>query len=121
MKYQILLSDRFTGREALIECPANMLLEELSAKIKVALQLPYSDKGWHRFLCRGWVYVIDERVINEPEGLWEAGLPYDEGYRSSERIRLNRIFTTLGSTVTYLQDGRFRNDYKVRCTLVRRT
>lgn len=120
MKYQILLSDRYNGREALIECPANMFLEELSAEIKVALQLPYYDKAWHRFLCRGHVYVIDERVLSEPESLWEAGLPYDEGYRSSERIRLNRIFTVLGSSITYLQDGRFVNDYKVRCTLVRR-
>lgn len=63
MKYQILLEDRTNGRQALIECPANMPLEELSVKIKVELNLPLCDNGWHRFLYRGKVYVPDEHVI----------------------------------------------------------
>lgn len=121
MKYQILLSDRNTGREALIECPANMVLEELSALIKVNLQLPYTDYGYHRFLFKGNTYVIDEHVMSEPENIWEAGGLYDDNYQSSERVRLNRLFTVLGSAITYFQDTKVSfNAYKVRCTLIAR-
>lgn len=120
MKYQILLCDRETGREAQIECPASMFLEELSVKIKVAMQLPYSDGGYHRFLCRGHIYVMGEHVMSEPEMRWEAGLSYDDGYRSSDQLPLSRIFTVIGSSITYLQDGSSVNKYKVRCTLIQR-
>lgn len=121
MKYQILLSDRNSGREALIECPSNMVLEELSAKIKVEMQLPYTDNGYHRFVLRGNTYVIDEHLTSEPEMRWEATDIYDDHYRSSERIRLSRCFTVLGSALTYLQDSHTGcNTYKVRCTLLAR-
>lgn len=119
--YQILLSDRKSGREALIECQSDMFLEELSAKIKLELQLPYTDNGYHRFLLRGKIYVIDEHLISEPEMRWEATGFYDYDYRSSEHIRLNRCFTVVGSTITYLQDdGAWNNVYKVRCVLMAR-
>lgn len=122
MKFQILLSDRNSGREALIECPSNMVLEELSSKIKVEMQLPYTDYGNHRFLLWGKTYVINEHVMSEPEMIWEATGHYDENYRSSERIRLRQCFTVLGSSITYCQDSRYGyNDYKVRCTLIART
>lgn len=120
MKYQILLSDRKNGREALIECPANMVLEELSVKIKIELQLPYTDYGYHRFLFRGNTYIIDDHLWSEPEYLWEVTGHYDFHYKCSERIRLNRCFTVLGSAITYMQDGTWYNEYKVRCTLVAR-
>lgn len=121
MKYQILLFDRNSGREALIECPSNMLLEELSVKIKVELHLPYTDYGYHRFLFRGKIYVINEHLGSEPEMRWEATEYYDDYYRSSERIRLDRCFTVLGSAITYFQDTHERcNAYKVCCTLIAR-
>ena len=121
MMYQILLSDRKSGREALIECQSDMFLEELSAKIKLELQLPYTDNGYHRFLLRGKIYVIDEHLMSEPEMRWEATGFYDYDYRSSEHIRLNKCFTVVGSTITYLQDdGAWNNVYKVRCVLMAR-
>lgn len=118
MKYQILLSDRNSGREALIECPSNMVLEELSAIIKVQMQLPYTDYGWHRFLLKGKVYVINEHIMAEPETIWAATGHYDDNYRSSENIRLRNCFTVLGSSFVYCQDGYPK--HKVRCTLTAR-
>lgn len=122
MKYLILLHDCTSGREAQIECPANMVLEELSAKIKVELQLPYVDHGDHRFLCKGKTYVIDEHVESEPEMIWEVTRRDVKYYRSSERMRLNKCFTVLGSSVTYQQKRMniLFDNYKVRCTLVAR-
>lgn len=60
MKYLIKLEDRKNGHETLIECPANMLLEELCVKIKVELHLPYLDYGAHCFRGRGYYYVLDD-------------------------------------------------------------
>ena len=78
MKYLIKLEDRMNGHETLIECPANMLLEELCVKIKVELHLPYTDDGAHCFRARGYYYVpddIDDRALEElvGEALGEAG------------------------------------------------
>ena len=121
MMYQILLEDRTNGREALIECPANMLLEELSVRIKLELNLPLSDYGWHRFLYRGMVYVPDEHATAEPEIIWECTGKYHHCYRSSETVRLKHLYTVLGSAIVYRQDDRgFDNEHKVRCTLVGR-
>lgn len=124
MKYQILLSDCKSGREALIECQSDIVLEELSTKIKVEMQLPYTDNGYHRFLLRGKTYVIEEHLISEPEMRWEATGFYDDFYRSSENIRLDQCFTVIGSAITYFQDEQDgcggHNTYKVRCVLVAR-
>lgn len=120
MKYQILLEDRMNGREALIECPANMPLEELSVKIKVELRLPLSDRGWHRFLYRGKVYVPEEHVVAEPEIYWECTGRYYNCYYTSDIVRLKQLYTVLGSAIVYLQDDQFVDEYKVRCTLVGR-
>ena len=121
MKYQILLEDRTNGRQALVECPANMPLEELSVKIKVELNLPLCDHDWHRFLYRGKVYVPDEHVIVEPEIIWESTGKYCYCFRSSERVRLKHLYTVLGSAIVYKQDDKvFHNEHIVRCTLVGR-
>lgn len=118
--YQILLEDRKHGREALIECSANMVLEELSVKIKLNLCLPYCDGGWHRFKSSGKTYVIQEHLQAEPEIFWEATGRYEYGYRCCEHVRLRQLFTVKGSAITYLQDERSWNDHKVCCTLVGR-
>jgi len=120
MKYQILLEDRRNGRTALIECPASMVLEELSVKIKLELRLPLCDRGWHRFLLQGRTYVPWDHILAEPEIIWECTERYPTGYRSSEKIRLKQAFTVLGSAITYFQDEHWSNAYKVRCTLVER-
>lgn len=120
--YQILLEDRQSGRKAHIECPANMVLETLSIKIKLALRLPYCDEGWHRFKSSGKTYVIWEHLQAEPEILWEATGRYPYGYRSSECVKLRKLFTVKGSAITYLQDEADSwNDHKVCCTLMGRT
>lgn len=120
--YQILLEDRNSGRKALIECPANMVLETLSIKIKLALHLPYCDEGWHRFKSSGKTYVIREHFQAEPEILWESTGRYPYGYRCSERVKLRQMFTVKGSAITYLQDEKGSwYDYKVCCSLVGRT
>lgn len=119
MKYQILLEDRQTGREALIECPANMSLEELSVKIKVELQLPYCDYDYHRFCFKGKTYVPEDHLMSEAEIYWECTGHYYGGYRSSTRARLKTAFTVLGSAINYFQDSCIHNRYKVRCTLLK--
>ena len=120
MKYQILLEDRMKGRKALIECPANMPLEELSVKIKVELRLPLCDRGWHRFLFKGKTYVPSDHILAEPEIYWECTGRHIGGFRVSDRVRLKHIYTVLGSAITYLQDEHIVNEHKVRCTLVGR-
>lgn len=120
MKYQILLEDRMKGRKALIECPANMPLEELSVKIKVELRLPLCDRGWHRFLFKGKTYVPLDHILAEPEIYWESTGRYIGGFRVSEKVRLKQLYTVLGSAIVYHQDDHIMGEHKVRCTLVAR-
>lgn len=127
MKYLIKLEDRFSGREAFIECHAGMLLEELSIKIKVELQLPYSDYGAHCFRGRGYYYVTDDIDIRSLEGLvgdWDEShervrMPNRRFRRSTERVRLKYAFTVKGSVLSYSQITDKGCD-RVRCTLIDR-
>lgn len=130
MKYLIKLEDWGNGREALIECPANMLLEELCVKIKVEHHLPYLDYEAHCFRGRGYYYVpddIDDRSLAELVGDWD---PYDFWHetvhmpskrfrRSTKRVRLKYALTVKGSSINYSQIS--PNDWNlVRCTLIDR-
>lgn len=128
MKYLIKLEDRFSGREAFIECHAGMLLEELSIKIKVELQLPYSDFGVHCFRGRGYYYVTDDIDIRSLEGLvgdWDEAshervrMPNRRFRRSTERVRLKYAFTVKGSVLSYSQITT-EHFNRVRCTLIDR-
>lgn len=119
MKYRLLLTNRHTGDEAEIIVPARLPLEELSVKIKLELNLPLTDWGCHRFLFHGTTYVIGGNYHSEQEMRFESGL-YVGHYAFSDRVRLNQVFTVLGSAVTYLQDTDWANNYKVRCTLLER-
>ena len=134
MKYLIKLEDRRNGHETLIECPANMLLEELCVKIKVELHLPYLDYGDHCFRGRGYYYVpddIDDRSLEQLVGeepnyfffsdIWWSHLrvPSKRFRRSTERVRLKYAFTVKGSSINYSQIS--PNDWSlVRCTLIDR-
>lgn len=119
MKYRLLLTNTADGEEREIIVPDHLPLEDLSPRLKVAFQLPLCDGGWHRFLARGTAYVIEEHLTAEPEIRSECNL-YVGRYRSSERTRLRHVFTVLGSTVTYVQDGKGSDSYKVRTTLLER-
>lgn len=111
MKYLIKLEDRKSGRVAFVECPANMPIERLSVNIKVELRLPFCDHGVHCFR-RGLIYApddIDRFNLEELLG-WYVPFPNRKSVlssmklcRSSERARLNRVFTVIGSTVVYEQ------------------
>lgn len=120
MYYKIKIENLKTGEEAYITARSNEKAENLCPKIKVALHLPYTDHGWHRFITHGVTYVIDEHAWWEPEFRMEYDLKSGP-YRSSERISVERIFTTLGSSILYTQDGGFAHEQKVRCTLMQRT
>lgn len=117
MKYRLLLTDMVNGGQSEIVVPAHLLLEDLSAKLKVELQLPLCDHGWHRFIARGATYVINEHLSCEEDMIFEAGLTPGR-HRSSERERLWTVFTVLGSAVTYIQDG--DRNIKARITLLQR-
>ena len=119
MIYKIQLENLNTGEVAFIKARANEKAEVLSAKIKVALHLPYTDYGRHRFVARGYTYVIEERLGWEQEILWEYDIKPGP-YRSSERTTVERIFTTTGSSILYTQDGSWAKEQKVRCTFVQR-
>ena len=119
MIYKIQLENLKTGEMAYITARANEKAEVLCPKIKIALSLPFLDRGYHRFITHGVTYVIDEHVEWEPELRWEYDLKSGP-YRSSERISVERIFTTIGSSILYTQDGIFAHEQKVRCTFVQR-
>lgn len=119
MKYRLLLTNTAYGEEREIIVPSHLPLEYLSPKVKVEFQLPLCDNGWHRFLCRGTAYVINEHLCAEQEIRFENNL-YVGRYRSSERARLKNIFTVLGSVVTYIQEDRGYDNYKIRITLLER-
>lgn len=119
MKYRLLLTNMVDGRQGEIVVPDSLPLEDLSVKLKVEFQLPFCDYGWHRFLAQGTAYVISEHLMPEQEIRYELGL-YVGRYRCSEWIRLSRVFTVLGSVVTYYQEENGCNKYKVRITLLER-
>jgi hypothetical protein len=119
MKYLIKLENLKTGEETFITARAREKAEVLCPKIKVALSLPYTDCGRHRFIARGITYVIEERLGWEQEILWEYDLKPGP-YRCSEWTTVERIFTTPGSSILYKQDGHFANEQIIRCTFVRR-
>lgn len=141
MKYLIKLEDRNSGREAFVECPANMPLEELNVKIKVALRLPYVDYEAHWFLMQGKIYVQDKDrthfvydddpydylpVSQSLVSQYRINYPRDCDFRDSNRYTLKQVFTTKGSIITYKQDIEYSNDHTydgypdVRCTLIDR-
>lgn len=139
MRYLIKLEDRENGREALIECSENMLLQELIIKIKVELHLPYTDYGAHCFRARGYYYVpddIDGRALEELVGeepnyffywdIWRSHkrIPSRKFRRSTERVRLKYAFTVKGSSIDYSQMSPNAWSPKVwsfvRCTLIDR-
>jgi hypothetical protein len=119
MIYKIKLENLNNGDVAYVTARANEKAEVLCPKIKIALDLPFCDTGHHRFISHGITYVIEERVMWEPEMLLEYELRPGP-YRSSERITVQNIFTTLGSSILYTQDGLWAHEYKVRCTFVQR-
>ena len=118
MKYKIQLQDRQTGATTTLLASPRDNVETLSPRIKIALSLPYLDYGMHRFLARGTAYILEDRLWVEPEIRFECGLHVGR-YASSEHITIGRIFTTLGSSVTYEQDNPAHR-LLVRCTLIAR-
>lgn len=119
MIYTILLTDRRNGRMEEITAKSSSMVEELSARIKVALRLPYTDDGWHRFVKYGITYVIDEHVELESNFLEEHHI-HSGPYRGSERTPLSHLFTTLQSVILYEQDEAY-STIKVDCTLIKRS
>lgn len=119
MKYKIQLQDRQTGATTTLLASPRDNVETLSPRIKVALSLPYLDYGMHRFLARGTAYILADRLCVEPEIRSECGLHVGR-YASSEHISIGRIFTTIGSAISYEQDYPTERTL-VRCTLIART
>lgn len=119
MKYRLLLINIVSGEESEIIVPSHLPLEELSHKIKLELDLPLCDNGWHRFQSHGTAYVIDEHVHAETEWLWKIH-GYVGRYRSSETIQLKQVFTVLESVITYIQDVNSFYEYKISITLKER-
>ena len=119
MMYLLKLENLKNGQEAFITVSARASVESLSPRIKVALQLPYTDRGWHRFVARGTTYIMEELIIAEQEIMWENDNKPGH-YRCSDHISVGRIFTCLGSSILYTQDGSWAKEQKVRCTFVQR-
>lgn len=67
LKYLIKLESRSNGREAFVEYPASIIIEELIYKIKVELHLPYTDFGMHAFQMHRKVYVPSWQTVSS---LW---------------------------------------------------
>ena len=119
MKYLIKLENLKNGDEAIIQASARACVETLSPKIKMALNLPYVDHACHRFVARGVTYVVEEHMISEQEIIWENDRNPGR-YRCSDRVSIERIFTTVGSSIKYYQDTDLFKDYDIRCTFLQR-
>jgi len=114
MKYKIQILHLKTGKtDYLFKSPKDSV-ESLSASIKVAFSLPYTDYGVHRFYAHGATYVVANRVETEAWNLAEWGLRPGV-YKCSEDISIREIFTSAGSAITYEQSG-----ILIRCTFVGR-
>lgn len=139
MKYLIKLENRETGMVAFTECPANMLLEELSIKIKSELHLPCNDEEGHSFMMKGKVYVPNrwsihgvwgfpkDWFVTSPEAIQDTlNYPREQDIRNSRRYTLEQVFTSKGSVITYdqvnniIRNGSYPQGVSVRCTLVDR-
>lgn len=119
MNYLIKIENLKNGQETTIMAPAHACVETLCPKIKIALNLPYVDHACHRFVSHGTTYVVSEHMISEQEIIWENGRNPGR-YRCSEKISIERVFTTLGSSIKYYQDTGFFKEYDIRCTLLKR-
>ena len=95
-----------------LEASEDSLLEDLSPRIKSVFSLELTDFGYHSFHANGLIYVPGDSVSQVTEMEFETWEPSYEGqeepnwqyiYRSSESIRLNEVFTVLGSAVIYEQ------------------
>lgn len=118
MKYHLLLTNLADGEQREIIVPAHLPLEDLSVKAKVEFQLPLCDHAWHRFLARGITFVPKKHLVSEPEIRYECNLRVGR-YRSSEHTPLKWAFTTLGSSIVYVQDHDWQT-FRVRFTLFKR-
>ena len=118
MQYLLLLTNIKTKEENEITVSADLPLEELSAHIKVALNLPYTDNAWHQFQAFGITYMSRDIWYIDEEIRGECELPTLE-YQNSEDITLSQIFTTLESSIMYHQEDSY-TIHKVRCTLLER-
>lgn len=125
MIYLLELEDAYNrDKHTTIEADSESMLEELSARIKVAFDYPYDDLDNHSFNFSGHVYVPSNSVDAVCEMMFETWDPdpelnieepdWYEMYQSSD-IPLSEVFTVIGSAVVYKQDGR-----KARVTLVGR-
>lgn len=119
MKLLIKIENLKNGQETTIMVSAHACVETLCPKIKVALQLPYVDHACHRFVARGITYVVSEHMISEQEIIWENDRNPGR-YRCSEKISIERVFTTIGSSIKYYQDTWYVGTYDIRCTLLKR-
>lgn len=132
MKYLIKIEDKENNRDAMIECPANMLLEDFNITIKSELHLPCSDEVSHCFQMNGKVYVPQESVITELWGYYDdmylptdvdiqhrINYPSKKDICSSWRFRLNQVFTVKGSVIAFVQKNR-GHWFDIKCTLIDR-
>ncbi len=120
MKYRIQLTHRKSKEHAEVTVPADMTLEEFSAHIKVALELPYVDLQWHRFQAYGVNYMAGVMSGVDEEIRGECDLPIPDQYGDSLTTTLSEVFTTIHSTIAYAQEESVGPDIKVTCTLLER-
>jgi len=118
MNYRIKLEVRGSDREAVIECPDNMILEDLNIEIKSALGLQCNGELAHWFQMNGEVY---EHCYIDLEELWGDFFLQDPQREllDSEEFRLNEVFTVKGSVLVYTQKH-IGHGFTVRCTLIDR-
>ena len=122
MNYLIKLDVRGSDREAVIEGPYDMILDDLNIEIKSALGLQCNNELAHCFQINGDVYVP---CYNDVLDLWgdeywlDSAYPRVQDLLDPEEFRLNEVFTVKGSVLIYTQKHiGFR--VTVRCTLIDR-
>lgn len=123
MIYYLEIEDLDTHQLNSMEADSESMLEELSARIKVAFDYSYDDYDCHEFSFAGHRYVPADMVGAVSEMMFETWEPTSESeeepdwfemYRSSD-IPLSEAFTVIGSAIRYKQGYR-----TARITLVGR-
>lgn len=117
---KILLTDLRSHNTAELFVSPKSKLEDLVPRIKVNLQLPYVDHGWHRFMSHGCVYCILGIWYAYSDFMYECYENWDiPHWRDSETTNICSMFTTLGSSFIYEQDSSTAL-HRVRITLLSR-
>lgn len=127
MDYLVGLKDLRTGYEQEIEVAAEMPLPLFADEVRREMELGYDENVYTRqTLACGKIFMRGDAIENYVDNLWEgaddpndllkrADIYNERTYAPEESVRVQDLFTVIGSAFTYRQGSQ-----RVRCTLLER-